>query len=305
MRYILGCGIFAYPQFILDLGVPLPQFFIVAGLFIVNYIDVIVFECYPGWLSSKTCWPSTGYFSFVQENPPDFSSVGLGRYCCCCCGICQYVCRAVLRCGALFLSCLGDLFSLGGLSKKSVMSTILSSMSGSKSSKVLTFLGKGELDLGSVSKFLATLASHDVASCSGSLISSSKLRFLREGGVTDSIGGTFSLSELKQSGSLKNLGLYLCSVGLEHGPESEVTLLSFFLGVKIPGGFWGTCFPSLTCFFHRWNFSVCFSMSSTNVWFPVWVLTFKIKSIASSGKSQVKKLFLKSHREFSNLAIVI
>ena len=104
-------------------------------------------------------------------------------------------------------------------------------MSGSKSSKVLVFLGYGELDLGSVSKFLATLASHYVALCSGLLISSSKLRFLREGRVINSIGGIFSLSELKQSSLSKNLGLYLCSVGLGHSPESDVTLLSFFLEV--------------------------------------------------------------------------
>ena len=129
---------------------PLPLVFIVAGLFIVNYIDVIIFKCYPGWLPSKTCWPSTGYFSFVQENPSDFSSVGLGRYCCCCCSIHWYVGRAVLRCGALFLSCQVSScclfrsrrpFFIRGLSKKSVMSTILSSMSSSKSSKVLVFLG--------------------------------------------------------------------------------------------------------------------------------------------------------------------
>ena len=34
-------------------------------------------------------------------------------------------------------------------------------------------------------------------------------------------------------------------------------------------------------------------------------LTFKIRSIVSSGRSQVKKPFSKSHHEFSNLAIVI
>ena len=48
----------------------------------------------------------------------------------------------------------------------------------------------------------------------------------------DSVGGMFSLSELMQSGSSKNLGLYSCSVGLGHGPESEVMLLSFFWGVN-------------------------------------------------------------------------
>ena len=95
----------------------------------------------------------------------------------------------------------------------------------------------------------------------------------------------------------------LCGAGA--GPESEVTLISFFLGVKTPGSFQGTCFPSLTCFFHGQNFSVHFSVSSTNVWFPVFVLTFKIRSTASSGKLHVKNPFSKSHREFSDLAIVI
>ena len=45
--------------------------------------------------------------------------------------------------------------------------------------------------------FLATLASHDVASFSLSLASSSRLKFVKEVGVTDSIGGMFSLSELR------------------------------------------------------------------------------------------------------------
>ena len=119
--------------------------------------------------------------------------------------------------------------------------------------------------MGIVSKFLATLDSHDVASFSDSFASSSKLKFLREGGVTDSIRGIFSLLELKQSGSSKNLGLYLCSVVLGHGPESEVILLLFFCRVDIPGSFQGTCFPSLVGFFQGQNFSVCFSVSSTSV----------------------------------------
>ena len=86
--------------------------------------------------------------------------------------------------------------------------------------------------------FLATLTSQDVASFSLSFIPSSKFKFFKEGGVTDSVGSTFSLSELRYYGSLKNLGLYSVSVGLEgHGPESEVILLSFFLGVNAPGSF--------------------------------------------------------------------
>ena len=49
---------------------------------------------------------------------------------------------------------LGDLFSFCGLSKKLVISTILSSMSVSRSSNVrVFFFGYGELDLGSKSTF--------------------------------------------------------------------------------------------------------------------------------------------------------
>ena len=175
------------------------------------------------------------------------------------------------------------------------MSTMLSSVSVSKSSRVqVFFFGYGELDLGSKSKFQATFTSHDVASCSSlSLFSSSRLKFFSEGGVIDSIGGIFSLSESRHSGSSKYFGLYSCSVGLGHGPESEVTLISLFLGVKTPGSFQENCFPSLDGFFHGWNFSVHFSVSSTSVWFPVFVLTFKIRSTASSGKSHEKKPILK------------
>ena len=87
--------------------------------------------------------------------------------------------------------------------------------------------------------FFATLASQDVASVSFPVIPSSKLKFFKEGGVIDSIGGIFSLSELKHSGSLKNLGLYSVSVRLEgYGPESEVMLLSFFLELMPLEVFW-------------------------------------------------------------------
>ena len=76
----------------------------------------------------------------------------------------------------------------------------------------------------------------------------------------------FSLLELKHLGSSKNRGLYSISVRLEgHGPKSEVTLTSFFLGDNTPGSFLGLVFPSLVGFFHGLNFSVCFSVSSTNV----------------------------------------
>ena len=112
----------------------------------------------------------------------------------------------------------------------------------------------------------ATLAFQGVASVSLPVIPSSRLKFFKEGGVTDSMGNMFSLSELKHSGSSKNQGLYSISVGLEgHGPECDVTLTSFFLGDKTPGSFLGLVFPSLVGFFHGLNFSVHFSMSSTNV----------------------------------------
>ena len=72
----------------------------------------------------------------------------------------------------------------------------------------------------------ATLTVQDVASVSLPVLPSSRLRFLKEGGVIDSMGGTFSLSEQNHSGSSKNQGLYSISVGLEsHGPESDVMLL--------------------------------------------------------------------------------
>ena len=112
------------------------------------------------------------------------------------------------------------------------------SMSGSKSSRVLVHLRYGELALGVITTFLATLASHDVASFSFSSASSSRLKFFKEGGVTDSVGGMFSLSELRQSGSSKNLGLYSFSVRLGHGPESEVILVSFLWGVNTLEAFW-------------------------------------------------------------------
>ena len=62
--------------------------------------------------------------------------------------------------------------------------------------------------------------------------------------MIDSIGGIFSLSELGQSGSLKYLGLYSCSVGLGHGPESEVTPNITFLRSQNSWKFLGKLFPS-------------------------------------------------------------
>ena len=150
----------------------------------------------------------------------------------------------------------------------------------------------------------ATLASQDVASVLLPVIPSSRLRFFKEGGVTDSMGGMISLSELKHSGSSKNSGLYSISAGLEgHGPESYVTLTSFFLGDKTPGSFLGLFFPSFTGFFHGLNSSVHFSMSSTKVWLPVLVLTFTTRSTASSVRSHVQNPLSKSHLNSSDLAM--
>ena len=122
----------------------------------------------------------------------------------------------------------------------------------------------------------------------------------------DSVGGMFSLSDLRYSGSLKNLGLYSVSVRLEgHGPESEVMLLLFFLGVNTPGSLLGLDSPSLVGFFHGLNFSDCFSVSSTKVWLPILVLTFTTRSTASYGRSHKKNPFSKSHLEFRDLAIFL
>ena len=65
----------------------------------------------------------------------------------------------------------------------------------------------------------------------------------------DSVGSMFSLSELRYSGSSKNLGLYSVSVRLEgHGPESEVILLSFFLWCQYSWKLSGTRFPIFSGF---------------------------------------------------------
>ena len=64
----------------------------------------------------------------------------------------------------------------------------------------------------------------------------------------------FSLSELMQSGSSKNLGLYSCSVRLGHDPESEVMLLSFLLGSQYPWKFLGNLFPIFNWFLPRSEF---------------------------------------------------
>ena len=122
----------------------------------------------------------------------------------------------------------------------------------------------------------------------------------------DSVSDMFSLSELRYYGSSKNFGLYSISVGLEgHGPESEVILLLFFLGINTPGSLLGLDSLSLVGFFYSLNFSVCISVSSTKVWLPVLVLTFTTRSTVSSGRSHEKNPFSKSHLEFRDLAIFL
>ena len=161
----------------------------------------------------------TPHISFLLGFLGDIGVVGTELF-----GMCVGLFCGVGHCSELCSSGLGlgDLFSFWGLSKRPVILTILSSMSVSRSSRVWVFLfGYGELDLGSESKFRATFTSHDVALCSlSSLFSSSRLQFFSEGGVTDSIGGIFSLSESRHSGSSKYFGLYSCSIGLGHSPES-------------------------------------------------------------------------------------
>ena len=78
------------------------------------------------------------------------------------------------------------------------------SVSGSSCSNVLGQSGYGDLALDMVMMVFATLASQDVASVSLPVIPSSRLKFFKEGGVIHSNGGTFSLSELKHSGSSMN-----------------------------------------------------------------------------------------------------
>ena len=124
-------------------------------------------------------------------------------------------------------------------------SIISSSVSSSNCSKGFSHLGYGELVLGIVVMDLATCASHEVASFLLPVVSSSRLKFCKEGGVSDSFGGKFSLSELSHSGSSKYQGLYSGLGG--YGPESDVML--FFLGVSTPGSLLGLVFPSLVGFY--------------------------------------------------------
>ena len=185
---------------------------------------------------------------------------------------------------------------------------MLLSVSVSRSSRVrVFFFGYGELDLGSESKFQATFASHDVALCSSlSLFSSSRLKFFSEGGVIDSIGGIFSLSESRHSGSSKYLGLYSCSIGLGHDPESEVTLISLFLWSQNSWKFLGKLFPFFGWFL-PWAELLCLLLSILYQC-VVSCFCFNLQNQKNSNLlvSHMRKIHSsKSHREFSDLAIVI
>ena len=76
MGHVLSCRVVSYFQFILNLGMPFPWFFV---LFIIYNIDVIFSKCYPGWLPSKASWPTTGYSSLIWKGPPNFISMRLNR----------------------------------------------------------------------------------------------------------------------------------------------------------------------------------------------------------------------------------
>ena len=107
MGHIFGSGIFIYLRFIEHSHVSFSWFFVWVTLFIIYHVDVIVPKGYPGWLFLQTCRPSMGCFSVVQEESPDFHSIG---FCRCCC-IHGYVCMASLRCGTGFLShCVSNIF---------------------------------------------------------------------------------------------------------------------------------------------------------------------------------------------------
>ena len=124
MGHILGCRIVAYFQFVLDLRVPLPWFFIIISFFIVNHIYIIILECYNGWLPSQTCWPSTGYFSLVQEDPQisvlwglagSVATAFMAKYVGLFWGVRQ--CPWVVACVMSICLGLGDLLSLESLSE--------------------------------------------------------------------------------------------------------------------------------------------------------------------------------------------
>ena len=99
--HIFGSWVFSYFKFVKYPYVSLLQFFVGVTLFSIHHVNVIVSECYPGWLFLETCRPSVGHSSFVQEDSPDFHTMGL---CSCCCDIHSNVVRTSLRCGTGSLS---------------------------------------------------------------------------------------------------------------------------------------------------------------------------------------------------------
>ena len=99
MGHVFGSVIFIYLKFIQYSRISFSWFFVWVAFFIIYHVDVIVFKGYPGWLFLQTCWPSMGCSSLVQEDSPDFQSVGFSRCCCCC--IHSYVCGTSLRWGSV------------------------------------------------------------------------------------------------------------------------------------------------------------------------------------------------------------
>ena len=84
---------------------------------------------------------------------------------------------------------------------------------------------------------------------------------LREGGVFDSIGGIFSLSELRAIRLIKIFWpiLMLCWAGAWSRVRHVYAIINFLQSQDSWEVFGGNCFPSFDGFFHGQNFSVCFS----------------------------------------------
>ena len=101
MGHVYGNGIFAYFKLLQYSQVSFFQFFICVALLVIYHVNVIVLKGYLGWLFPQACRPSMGYSSLVWEDSPDLCSVGFCRCGCCC--IHSYICRTILRCGAVSL----------------------------------------------------------------------------------------------------------------------------------------------------------------------------------------------------------
>ena len=57
LGHVFGSRIVLDFWFVLNLRVPLFWFFLGIAISIIDHINVIILKCYPGWLSSQTCWP--------------------------------------------------------------------------------------------------------------------------------------------------------------------------------------------------------------------------------------------------------